>query len=383
MEHIYMDNAATTFPKPECVYEAMDNFNRHMGGNPGRGTHTSTLQSGSLLLAAREALAALFNIDDSANIAFTANVTMALNMGLKGCLNPGDHVITTNMEHNAVARPLFSMSQQGVEWTAVHCNSEGELEPEAVKKAIRPNTRMICMLHASNLVGTIMPIAEVGKIAREAGIVFMVDSAQTAGVLDIDVERHYIDILAFTGHKGLFGPQGTGGIYVKPDIHLRPLLEGGTGSLSESLAQPENMPDRLESGTPNTPGIAGLLAGAKFIQETGRESIYQHEQKLTRALLEGMRKIEGIDIYGPGDSSLRTAVVAFNIVNTDCGEVSMLLEHEYGISTRSGLHCAPLAHKTLGSLQQGACRLSPGYFTTEGQIETVLRAIYAIARSSR
>ncbi len=381
MEHIYMDNAATSFPKPECVYEAIDHFNRYLGANPGRGTHRQTLQAGSLILDAREALATLFNIDDCANIAFTANVTEALNTGLKGYLQAGDHVITTSMEHNAVARPLNAMSRQGVEWTAVPCSSEGILDPAAIEGAIKANTRMICMLHASNLTGTIMPIGEIGKIARDRGIAFMVDSAQTAGVLELDVEKQCIDILAFTGHKGLLGPQGTGGIYIKPGLRVNPLKEGGTGSLSESLEQPDYMPDRLESGTPNTPGIAGLMAGVKFILETGRDQIRRHEQYLTAALLEGMQNIEGIKVYGPAESSRRTAVIAFNYEGMDCGELSMRLEHEYGISTRSGLHCAPLAHQTVGSLQRGACRLSPGYFSTETQIETVLQAIYKIART--
>lgn len=377
-----MDNAATSFPKPESVYEAIDHFNRYLGANPGRGTHTRTLKAGSILLDAREALATLFNIDDCSNIVFTSNVTEALNTGLKGYLRPGDHVITTSMEHNAVARPLFSMSRRGeVEWTAVPCSFDGILDPALITRAIKANTRMICMLHASNLTGAIMPIAEIGKIARDRGIVFMVDSAQTAGVLELNVEKQYIDILAFTGHKGLLGPQGTGGMYVKPGLQVNPLIEGGTGSLSESMEQPKFMPDRLESGTPNTPGIAGLLAGVKFILETGRDQINRHEQNLTIALLEGLKGIDGVQVYGPEESSQRTAVIAFNYEEMDCGELSMRLEYEYGISTRSGLHCAPLAHQTLGSLCRGACRLSPGIFTTEAQVESVLKAIYNIVHT--
>ncbi len=381
MENIYMDNAATSFPKPECVYTAVDHFNRYLGANPGRGTHQQTVQAGSILLDAREALASLFNIDDCDNIAFTANVTEALNTGLKGLLKAGDHVITTSMEHNAVARPLFALSGQGVEWTTVPCSSEGKLDVQLLEKAIKVNTRMICMLHASNLTGTIMPIAEVGKIARDRSIVFMVDSAQTAGILELDVGKQCIDILTFTGHKGLLGPQGTGGIYIKPGLQINPLKEGGTGSLSESLEQPSWMPDRLESGTPNTPGIAGLLAGVKFVLETGIDVIHNREQDMTKALLHGMKGMEGVQIYGSPDRRQRTAVIAFNIDGIDCGELSMRLEHEHGIITRSGLHCALLAHQTLGTLQRGACRLSPGFFTTEAQIETVLKAIYDISHS--
>jgi len=376
-----MDNAATSFPKPECVYQAVDHFNRYLGANPGRGTHSQTVQAGSILLDAREALASLFNVNDCTNIAFTANVTEALNTGLKGILRAGDHVITTSMEHNSVARPLFALSQQGVEWTAIPCSPEGNLDVSMLEKAIKANTRMICMLHASNLTGTIMPIAAVGKIARDRGIIFMVDSAQTAGVLELDVDEQCIDILAFTGHKGLLGPQGTGGIYVKPGIQINPLKEGGTGSLSESLEQPTWMPDRLESGTPNTPGIAGLLAGVNFVLETGREVIHRREQYLATALQQGMKAIKGVEIYGSADS-LRTAVIAFNIDGMDCGELSMRLEHDHGIITRSGLHCALIAHQTLGTLQRGACRLSPGFFTNEDQIETVLKAIYKISHSA-
>lgn len=376
---IYMDNAATTYPKPESVYTAVDYFNRNLGGNPGRGSHQATLKAGSILLDAREALARLFNIKDSEQIAFTANITDSLNIALKGFLHPGDHVISTSMEHNAVARPLYSLSQQGVEWTAVPGAADGSLDPEDIRKAIKPNTRMICMLHASNLTGTIMPIAQVGKICRENGLIFVVDSAQSAGILPLDVVEQNIDILAFTGHKGLLGLQGTGGLYVSPGVEIKPLKEGGTGSFSEHLEHPEFMPDRLESGTPNTPGIVGLLAGVEFIHQTGREDIRQHEQKITEMLLGGLREIKGIKLYGPCDSKRQTAVIAFNIDEVDCGELSMQLDYQYGIVTRSGLHCAPLAHQVIGTLESGACRLSPGYFTTEAEVETVIRAIHSLA----
>jgi len=377
-----MNNAATSFPKPESVYEAVDHFNRYLGMNPGRGSNRQSVQAGSILLDAREALADLFNIDNCDNIAFTANATEALNTGLKGILQPGDHVITTSMEHNGVARPLFALSHQGVEWTAVPCNSDGSLDVKLLEKAIKANTRMICMLHASNLTGTIMPIAAVGKIARDRGIVFMVDTAQTAGVLELDVHKQCIDILTFTGHKSLLGPQGTGGIYVKPGLEISPLKVGGTGSLSESLEQPSWMPDRLESGTPNTPGIAGLLAGVRYVLEIGIDVIHRREHDLTEALLLGMKAMKRVQIYGSPDSSQRTAVVAFNIDGMDCGELSMRLEYEHGIITRSGLHCAYLAHQTLGTLESGACRLSPGFFTSDSQIETVLEAIYNISHSA-
>ncbi len=380
MKSIYLDNAATSYPKPECVWEAVDAFNRQMGGNPGRGVSSKTLAAGSVLLEAREALAGLFNIKDSSRIAFTLNVTESINVALKGLLNPGDHVLTTSMEHNAVARPLYALQAAGVEWTAVPCSPQGFLDPEDVKKAIRPNTRAICILHASNLTGTIMPIEEVGSIARERDIIFIVDAAQTAGVLPIDVETQSIDMLCFTGHKGLMGPQGTGGIYVRPGINLRPLKQGGTGSKSEFLEQPDTMPDLLESGTPNTPGITGLLAAVEYLKAQGLEAIRKHELHLTQRLMEGLREIKGVELYGPEEAALRTAVVSFNIADMDCGEVSLMLDQFYGIVSRSGLHCAPLAHRTVGTLEKGAVRLSPGYFTTEEDIDAAVRAVYDIAR---
>lgn len=376
-----MDNAATSFPKPEAVYQAVDHFNRNLGGSPGRGSHHRTVLAGAVLLECRDALAALFNIEDSAQIAFTANITDAINVGLKGILEPGDHVISTSMEHNAVARPLHALSRQGVEWTRVSCRPDGSLDPADVAYAIRSNTRMICLLHASNLTGTIMPIEEIGQIARKHGLLFLLDTAQTAGILPIDIKAQNVDILTFTGHKGLLGPQGTGGIYVNPDLNMRPLREGGTGSASEQLDQPIFMPDRLESGTPNTPGIAGLKAGLDFISQTGLEAIRRHEQRLTEMLLEGMRGIPGLTVYGPADSRRQTAVVAFNIAGRDCGDVSMYLDQGYGIVARAGMHCAPLAHQSVGTEGIGACRVSPGYFNTTAEVEELLKALWHIAQS--
>lgn len=379
MDPLYMDNAATSFPKPECVYQAMDHFSRHMGGSPGRGSHRRTLQAGSVLLDAREALAGLFGIKDSNYIAFCLNITEALNTGLKGLLRPGDHVITSSMEHNAVARPLHSLIHEGIEWTAVPCAADGSLDPDDIHRAIRPTTRLICLLHASNITGTIMPVAEVGRLAREHGIPFMLDAAQTAGVLTIDVASQCIDILTFTGHKSLLGPQGTGGIYVRPGLRVRPLKEGGTGSLSEYLEQPEAMPDYLESGTPNTPGIAGLQASVDFIRDKGLETIRNHEQKLIDTLILGMREIKGLKLYGPCDPGRQTAVISFNLEGWDCGELSLNLEQKFGIITRSGLHCAPLAHRTTGTLDSGTCRLSPGLFNSQEEMEQVVQALDKIA----
>ncbi|MGE5454691.1 MAG: aminotransferase class V-fold PLP-dependent enzyme [Methylocystaceae bacterium] len=381
MDVIYMDNAATTWPKPEVVYQAIDNFNRNLGANPGRGSHKRTLEAGMVLLDTREALARLFNIADSCQIVYTANVTEALNLGIKGLLQRGDHVITTSMEHNSVARPLYSLQAQGViKLTIVSCRPDGTLNPHDIQAAIQSNTRLIVMMHASNLTGTIMPIKEVGNIARQHGIPFMVDSAQTAGVLPIDVEKDAIDLLAFTGHKGLLGPQGTGGLYIQPGIELRHLKEGGTGSFSDLLEQPTVLPDRYESGTQNGPGIAGLGAGVNYILERGLLNIRAHEQHLTNLLLNGLAQIPEVIIYGPRNIELQTAVVSINIAGMDCGELSMYLDHEYGIITRSGLHCTPLAHRTIGTLDLGTCRLSPGLFSTETDIEKVIKAVHTIAR---
>jgi cysteine desulfurase family protein len=376
-----MDNAATSYPKPECVYRAVDEFNRKLGGNPGRGGNKLSIGAGSVVMEARLALAKMFGIADETRIAFTLNVTEAINTALKGFLKPGDHVITTSMEHNAVARPLWSLSRKGIEWAQVQCSPEGMLDPSEVRKNIHSNTRLICMLHVSNLTGTILPVAEIGRLARESGVTFMVDSAQSAGVLPIDVERQFIDILAFTGHKGLLGPQGTGGLYLAPHLEIEPLKEGGTGSLSEFLEQPDFMPDRLESGTLNTPGIAGLLSGVEYINGLGLEYVQRREHSLTARLISGLREIPGVKVYGPAIDSGRTAVVAFNIWDKDCNEVASVLDRRYGIVLRSGLHCAPLAHHTIGTSATGACRLSPGLFTAEEEIDYVVRSIYAVTRA--
>lgn len=379
METIYLDNAATSWPKPEAVYLAVDQFSRQLGANPGRGNHSRSWQASGVLLETREALARLFNCPDVSRLVFTKNVTEALNIALKGYLNPGDHLITSSMEHNAVARPLQSLQKQGVELTVVCCSADGSLDPDEIARAWRPNTRMVTLLHASNLTGTILPIAEVGQIVRRNGGVLLVDAAQTAGALPIDVQAMGIDVLAFTGHKGLLGPQGTGGLYLRPGLQVRPLMEGGTGSDSDQVVQPEFFPDRLESGTLNTPGIAGLGAGVDFLLRTGVEHVRRHERRLTDLLLAGLREIPGITIYGPTDSSRQTGVVAVNLAGLECGELSWLLDQQYGIITRSGLHCAPWAHQTVGTLQTGACRFSVGYFNTPEQIAATLDAVRRIA----
>lgn len=380
MGNIYIDNAATSWPKPEPVYAAMDHFQRNIGGNPGRGTTHFALHSTSMVLDTREALASLFHIHDPLRISFTLNVTEALNVALKGSLLPGDHLIISSMEHNAIARPAFVLAELGVEVTVLPCNGDGLLDINNLVKAIKKNTKMVAMLHASNIIGTIQPIEEIGKVCRQYGLLFVVDSAQSAGILPIDVIAQQIDILTFTGHKGLLGPQGTGGMYVRPGITIKPLKEGGTGSHSQDTKQPEIMPDSLESGTLNTPGIIGLGAGVNFVLQQGIDNIRKHEQTLMDRLWSNLKDIKGVQLYGPTNLKTRTAVLAFNIGDMDSAEVSFQLEQEFGIITRSGLQCAPLAHKTIGTLKQGTCRLSPGFFNTEQEMDTIIQAITSIAK---
>ncbi len=378
---IYLDNAATTWPKPETVYRVIDNFNRNIGANPGRGSNSKTLEAASVLLDTREALAKLFNVSDISRVVFTKNITEAINTVLKGYLKPGDHVITSSMEHNAVARPLHILGNAGVEVTYVICAPDGSLYPSDLERNWKKNTRMVCLNAVSNVTGTIQPLKDIGKICRERGAVFLVDSAQSAGNIPMDVLEQNIDVLAFTGHKGLFGPQGTGGFYIRPGLEISPLIEGGTGSLSSETWQPDFLPDKFESGTPNTPGIAGLGAGVDFIQKTGLAVIRQHEKTLTEMMIDGLKDIPDVTIYGPADRSHQAPVLSFNLAGFECGEVSFFLENNYGIITRSGMHCAPLAHKTIGTFSQGACRVSLSYFTTREEIKIFLEAILKISRA--
>lgn len=378
---IYLNNAATSWPKPEQVYRAVDSFSRNMGGSPGRGSSERAQAAGTIILECRQALAALFNIDNEEQIAFTLNATYAINMALKGLLQPGDHFIISGIEHNAVVRPAnWLRREKGVDFSILPCDHEGRCDPEQAAALLRPSTRLLVCSHASNVCGTIQPIRELGAFCRERGLLFMVDAAQSAGVLPLDVKADGIHLLAFTGHKALLGPQGTGGLYVDPMIRLGTIIEGGTGSLSESMEQPEFMPDMLESGTPNTPGLAGLKAGIDYICEQGMMNIRAREIELTGCLLNGLAEISGLTVYGPQDARRRTAVVAMNLDNVDCGALAYQMEQEHGIISRSGLHCAPLAHEGLGILRQGSCRISLGCFTTEHDVEQAVRAVYDISK---
>lgn len=377
---LYFDNAATTFPKPEVVYEAVNECMRNYCANPGRGGHKLALQSGRVILEARELLAELFNAKAIENIILTHNATDSLNLALKGFLKKGDHVITTSMEHNSVLRPLKALEKLGVETTIVEANKSGEIDIIEVEKNIRKETKLIAATHASNVIGTLQPIAELGAICTEYGLELLVDASQTAGCFDIDVTKMNISMLAFTGHKGLMGPQGTGGLYVREGLALQPMREGGTGSMSDSLYQPEILPDRFESGTHNTPGIAGLCAGIKFIKAEGIENIRRHESELVKYFIKGLESIKYVRLYGIRDPERQAPVVSINIGEAGSSDISYILDQTFDIATRSGLHCAPLAHKTIGTLEQGTVRFSFGYFNTKDQVKTAVEAIKQISR---
>lgn len=377
---IYMDNAATTWPKPQGVIRAVAGCMEKYGANPGRSGHKMAVQAGQILLYTREMLCELFHLRDPFQIVFTYNCTDSLNLAIKGSVSPGDHVITTSMEHNAVARPLKEMEKQGLELTIVQGNSEGSICPDDIKKAIQPHTRLIVTSHASNVTGTILPIEEIGKIARNHGIPYLVDAAQTAGVLPIDLSKLPVDMMAFPGHKGLLGPQGTGGLYIHPEVKLRSIREGGTGSQSESIFQPDMLPDKYESGTLNTPGIAGLGAGVRQILKEGQSKISSHEKRLGKLFLEALSHLKAIQVYGPSNPSRRTGIICLNIGNKDSSEVSNLLDERYDIAVRGSLHCAPLAHKTIGTLRQGTVRFSYGVFNRLDEVKSCIKALEEISR---
>jgi len=376
---IYFDNAATTFPKPNEVYDSIMEAMKTYGANPGRSGHKLALQMGRQVYKTRELLAELFNVSNPMNIIFTSNCTDSLNIVIKGFVREGDHVITTSMEHNSVLRPLHALKNKGVEVTIIKADSMGRINPEDIKKEIKENTKLIVTTHISNLTGTIIPVEAIGKIARDNGIYYLVDAAQSAGVYDIDVEKMNIDFLAFPGHKGLLGPQGTGGLYIREGIEVEEIKQGGTGSSSHILDQPHICPDRYESGTLNGPGIVGLGAGVSYIKKIGIENIRKHEEELTRHFMEEVLKIDKVKVYGPLDISEHAPVVAINIGDVDSSEISYILDEKYNIAVRPGLHCAPLAHKTIGTFEQGVVRFSFGLFNTHEDIEKSVKAIREIS----
>lgn len=373
---IYLDNAATSFVKPPKVYDAVINTLTKNSVNAGRGGYDAAVRSNEILFETKALLASLFHIENPERIAFAYNTTHALNMGIKGVLSYGDHVIITSMEHNSVLRPIKACERQmRVSYSVLRANEKGEIDMRELEKLIRPNTKLICMTHSSNVCGTMVDIYKAAEIARKHNVLFMADAAQSAGAIDIDCSK--LDLLAFPGHKGLMGPMGTGGLYVREGLNLKTIIEGGTGSLSESVYQPDVMPDRLESGTQNIPAIAGLGRAAKFLLDTGVDNIRRHEDTLCRHFDERVREMQNITVYG---SDNKTAICALNIAGTDCVEVAQVLNDKYGIAVRAGLHCAILAHKTLGTDKTGCVRFSFGYFNTLREVDKAVNAIYEISK---
>ena len=375
---IYLDNAATTMHKPQVVIDAVVQAMNSLG-NAGRGANEASLSAARIIYDTRDRLAQLFHAESAKRIAFTCNSTESLNIAIKGSLNPGDHVITTTLEHNSVLRPLYEMQSQGVELTVIESDKRGCICYDDFEKAIRPETRVIVCTNGSNLTGNRLDIERVGKIAADHGIRFIVDASQTAGVFEIDVQKMHIDILCFTGHKGLLGPQGTGGIYVREGIELRPLKSGGSGVDTYNTHHPAEMPTALEAGTLNGHGIAGLGAGVKYIMDTGMEHIRETEQHYMWKFYNGVKDISGVKIYGDFETEDRCPIVTLNIADYDSSEVSDELLMTYGIFTRPGAHCAPLMHKALGTVDQGAVRFSFSHFNTEEEIDAAIAAIRELA----
>ena len=379
LRKIYLDNASTTFPKPKQVAEAMYQYMTQVGSNISRGGYSSAYHTEELVYETRQNLADLFNATDCKNVIFTKNITESLNVILKGFLKPGDHVITSSMEHNAVMRPLVQLQEKGVSFTRVPCNIDGTMDIKKLKPCLQQNTKMIVMTNASNVCGTVLPIKEVGRFCHEHDLKFVVDTAQTAGVNAVDMQEMYIDALAFTGHKGLLGPQGIGGFILQENMidKIEPLISGGTGSISHTEQVPRFMPDRFEAGTMNLPGIIGLNAGLNWLKDITMEKIKEHELNLTKYFIDGIISLddENIQIAGKKDISGRMGVVSIFIKNKEMAQIAYELDEKYGIMTRVGLHCAPSAHKTLGTYPKGTIRFSFGWWNTKEDIDVAIDAL--------
>lgn len=379
---IYLDHAATSWPKPDAVSEAMVRFLRDVGANPGRSGHRLANAAERIRFDAREVLAGLFGVRDPLRVIFTLNGTTALNLVIRGLLPSGAHVITTGLEHNAVMRPLRQAQQRGVTLSVIPCEPDGTLDPAALDEQLRAETRLLVANHASNVCGTILPIRALGAAARARGVPFLIDAAQTAGCVPIDLAADHVDLLAFTGHKSLLGPTGTGGLVIGEDFditRLPPLLAGGTGSRSEHEIQPDFLPDKYEAGTPNIVGLAGLVAGVRAVLDRGVETLQQRAQEATKQLLDGLERIPGVQIVGPRDPTRQTAVVSFFIAGQTPSQTAAALDERFGVLCRPGLHCAPAAHRTLGTLPAGTIRFAPGPFVTPAEIQTALYAVGKLA----
>ncbi|MBN2489865.1 MAG: aminotransferase class V-fold PLP-dependent enzyme [Planctomycetes bacterium] len=382
---IYLDHAATAFARPPEVRDAMVHFLDRVSANPGRSGHRLSLAAAEVVYEAREAVAELFHAPDPLRVVFGLNGTEAINQALVGLLRPGDHVVTSSLEHNAVMRPLRALEARGVAVTVVRCSPEGLLDPAHIEQALRPETRMIVLNHASNVVGTVLPVAAAGRIARAHGVLLLVDAAQTAGAWPIDVEGDHIDLLAFTGHKSLLGPTGTGGLVIGARVDpgaMQPLKHGGTGSASEHERQPEFLPDRLESGTPNAVGIAGLGAAVRWLLDRGIEAVQEQEAALAVRLIAGLSAIAGVRVYGTEDPARRTATVSFTVAGRSVAEVGYALDESFDILSRVGLHCAPAAHRTIGTFPEGTVRFSLGLFNNADDVDCAVDAVARIAGGS-
>ncbi|MBW2148631.1 MAG: aminotransferase class V-fold PLP-dependent enzyme [Deltaproteobacteria bacterium] len=376
---IYMDNAATSFPKAPGVPEAVAHYLSDIGASPGRGGHQLGRQASGIVQEAREGIARFFNAPEARHVVFTLNLTEAINLALNGFLREGDHVVTTSVEHNAVMRPLRHLEKDHrIDLTVLPCHAEGCIDLQDLREEIRPDTALVVINHASNVLGSVQPLGEIGKLVED--IPLLVDAAQTGGIIPIDFEAYNISMLAFSGHKSFMGPPGVGGLIIREGLErrLEPLIRGGTGSRSEDEDQPDFCPDRYESGTPNTAGLAGFNKALAFVESTGTQVILRHELELMGHLLDGLRQIDGVQVHGPRGLQNRVPLVSLSVKGVDNAILGQLLWQEFNIATRVGLHCSPAAHLTAGTYPAGTVRLSPGYFSTEGEVNQVLEAIASV-----
>ena len=373
---IYLDNAATSRTKPECVYRAMDRFMREIGASPSRSVHGPGIEASRIVADAREKTARLFGMEDSSRVVFTLNCTEALNLAIRGILKDGDHVVSSGMEHNSVMRPLSAMTdERDVQVTKTPADATGLTDPDEIRKAITPRTTLIVMTHASNVTGAIQPVEEARIIAREHDIPLLVDAAQSGGCLPIDLVEMPVDLLAFSGHKGLLGPQGVGGLCIREGLEIAPLKQGGTGSSSQEEKQPGIMPDRYESGTPNTPGLAGLSAAIEFLLSETVAGVRVGICSVGKVLLEGLSAVDGVTVHGPSEMDRNIGIFSFRLAGHDPVEVARALEERHGIMTRVGLQCAPSAHRSIGTFPEGTVRASIGHFTTEEEVRCLVHAV--------
>ncbi|WP_411678707.1 aminotransferase class V-fold PLP-dependent enzyme [Clostridium thailandense] len=380
---VYLDNSATTYPKPEEVYSSVYNYMKNIGSNPGRGGYSSALEGDRIIFSCREALMKIFNFDKLENIIFTANITHSLNILLKSVVKDGWHIITSSMEHNSVLRPLSNLKEtKNIDLDIIECSENGVLNIEDFKNTLKSNTKLVVLTHASNIIGSIQPLKHIGKICKERGIYFVIDSAQSAGAIPVDFSEIGCNALAFTGHKSLLGPQGIGGFLIDDNLNQEALsfIEGGTGSLSESITQPNFLPDKFESGTLNAPGIAGLLAGINYITEEGLISIQERERELCQHFIDGLLNIPSIKVYGATEASLRTPTISINSNKINNAELGFVLDRDYGIMARTGLHCAPLAHRTIKTFPEGTLRFSLGPFNDIKDIDYTLHCLNLIIK---